>query len=204
MSDMHEQKIYDISQELFGCVVYPGDPSPCKNILSDMAEGTLYNLTSFSMCSHNGTHIDAPRHFIRDGKTVDALALTSTVGWAYVADHEGELTAEHARTILSEARARSPEAARRILLKGKTTVSEAAARVFAESDVVLVGNESQTVGPEQAPMQVHLILLGADVVLLEGIRLSAVPQGVYWLNAAPLSLGGCEGAPCRALLVAFS
>ena len=64
----------------------------------------------------------------------------------------------------------------------------------------LIGNESQTVGPEDAPMEVHKILLGADVVLLEGIRLSDVPEGVYFLNAAPLCLGGADGAPCRAIL----
>ena len=50
-------------------------------------------------------------------------------------------------------------------------------------------------------MAVHLILLGADVLLLEGAVLSHVPEGVYFLTAAPLKLGGCEGAPCRALLM---
>ena len=50
-------------------------------------------------------------------------------------------------------------------------------------------------------MEVHLIMLGAKVVLLEGIRLADVPEGVYLLHAAPLNLGGAEGAPCRATLV---
>mgnify|MGYP002518949743 CR=1 FL=1 len=74
------------------------------------------------------------------------------------------------------------------------------ARVFAENGVDLIGNESQTVGPEDAPMEVHKILLGADVVLLEGIRLAEVPEGVYLLSAAPLALAGADGAPCRAIL----
>jgi arylformamidase len=73
--------------------------------------------------------------------------------------------------------------------------------MFAEAGVVLVGNESQTVGPEDAPMAVHRLLLGVGTVLLEGIRLSAVDEGVYFLNAAPLCLGGSDGAPCRALLI---
>ena len=73
--------------------------------------------------------------------------------------------------------------------------------MFADAGVLLVGNESQTVGPENAPMKVHLILLGAEVVLLEGIRLAKVPEGVYLLNAAPLNLGGADGAPCRAILL---
>ena len=67
----YEMKIYDISQEVFGCQVYPGDPTPKKRVISSMEKGDLYNLTAFSMCAHNGTHIDAPFHFIKYGKTVD-------------------------------------------------------------------------------------------------------------------------------------
>ena len=53
----YEMKIYDISQEVFGCQVYPGDPTPKKRVISSMEKGDLYNLTAFSMCAHNGTHI---------------------------------------------------------------------------------------------------------------------------------------------------
>ena len=200
---MKSVKIYDISQEVFGCVVFPGDPAPKKQTLSSMAEGGLYNLTALSMCAHNGTHIDAPYHFINDGKTVDELALSSMIGWAFVAECDGILTAKDAEKILATAAKLSADAAKRILLKGKTTVSRDAAQVFADAGVALVGNESQTVGPEDSPMEVHRILLGSDAVLLEGIRLQDVPEGVYWLNATPLSLGGCDGAPCRAVLVKF-
>ena len=91
---------------------------------------------------------------------------------------------------------------KRILLKGDVEVSLEAAKVFASSDLLLLGNEPQTVGPEDAPMQVHLILLSANVVLLEGIRLAEVSQGIYLLNAAPLNLSGADGAPCRAILIA--
>jgi arylformamidase len=194
-------RIYDVTQELFGCVVFPGDPAPKRQILSSMKEGALYNLTALSMCAHNGTHVDAPHHFIEDGKGVDEIPLSKTVGWAYVAEHEGEVGAMDATDILNRARAISPEAAKRILLKGHLTVTEAAAEVFAAEGIELLGNESQTVGPEDKPRNVHLILLGAEVVLLEGIRLGEVEEGVYFLFAAPLCLGGADGAPCRAVLV---
>ena len=194
-------KIYDISQELFSCVVFPGDPAPKREVLSSMQNGALYNLTALSLCAHNGTHVDAPYHFIRDGKTVDELPLDKTVGWAYVSHEEGSLSAEDAKRILGNAANAHPKAAKRILLGGRVTVTEEAARVFAEAKIDLVGNESQTVGPEDAPMQVHLTLLGADVVLLEGIRLGDVPAGVYLLSAAPISLAGSDGAPCRAILI---
>lgn len=195
-------KIYDISQEVFGCKVFPGDPAPERKVLSTMENGALYNLTAFSMCAHNGTHVDAPFHFINDGKTVDAVCLEAFVGMAYVAEHLGIVSAGDAANILSAAKARNPEAAKRILIKGAAVVSEEAAMVFANAGIALLGNESQTVGPENAPMAVHLILLGAGVVLLEGIRLAEVPEGVYFLNAAPLNLSGADGAPCRALLIA--
>jgi arylformamidase len=194
-------KIYDISQELFGCAVFPGDPAPKREVLSSMKEGALYNLTALSLCAHNGTHIDAPYHFIKDGKMVEELPLSKTVGMAYLSQESGDITAEDAHRILKAAANANPEAAKRILLGGKVTVTEEAALVFANAGIDLLGNESQTVGPENAPMQVHLTLLGADVVLLEGIRLGDIPTGVYLLSAAPISLAGSDGAPCRAILI---
>ena len=194
-------KIYDISQEVFGCQVYPGDPAPKRETLSLMEKGDLYNLTAFSMCAHNGTHIDAPFHFIKDGKTVDALCLQSVVGMAYVAEHNGILNCSDAEKIIEKAKEQSPEAAKRILIKGDAEVSLEAAKVFASAEILLLGNESQTVGPQDAPMAVHQTLLGADVILLEGIRLAQVREGVYLLNAAPLNLSGADGSPCRALLI---
>ena len=191
--------IYDITQELFSCVVYPGDPSPVREVLADMGKGDIINLTAFSMCAHNGTHLDAPAHFIEDGKTIDELDPAAYLGDCFVVRHEGDVTAANAVAILQKAAA--VNASERILIAGKATVTEAAARVFSEAGIKLLGNESQTVGPETAPMAVHLILLGADVVLLEGVVLTNVPEGKYFLTAAPLNLGGCEGAPCRAMLV---
>lgn len=194
-------KIYDISQEVFGCQVYPGDPAPERNVLSSMEKGEVCNLTAFSMCAHNGTHIDAPFHFIKDGKSVDAICLEAFVGMAYVAEHHGIVFGKDAAEIIEKAQVQNPEAAKRILIKGSAEVSLEAAKVFASSGILLLGNESQTVGPEDAPMAVHQMLLGANVILLEGIRLSGVSEGVYFLSAAPLNLYGADGSPCRAVLL---
>ncbi len=194
-------KIYDISQEIFNCTVYPGDPLPKKEILSSMDGGDNYNLTAFYMCAHNGTHIDAPYHFINDGNTVDNIVLSKMVGLAYVAEHSGDLTADDASEILKKANAANSESAKRILIKGSATVTLEAAEVFCKANIDLIGNESQSVGPEKAPMAVHKLLLGAEVVLLEGVRLENISEGVYFLNAAPLSLAGSDGAPCRAILI---
>ena len=189
-------KLYDISQEVFSCAVYPGDPVPEMQALHRISDGEVYNLTAFSMCAHNGTHIDAPAHFLKDGATVEKMDLDIFVGPCYVARHTGDVTAADAGRILQAA-----GGAQRLLLAGDLSVTEEAARVFAAADLKLLGNEGQTVGPVDAPMQVHLILLQRGIALLEGIVLSDVPEGRYFLSAAPLKLAGCEGAPCRAYLL---
>ena len=194
-------KIYDISQEVFGCEVYPGDPRPERTVLKSMEKGEVYNLTAFNMCAHNGTHIDAPLHFIKDGKTVDEISLEAVVGMAYVAEHQGVVTGEDAAEIIKKAKDKDPESAKRILVKGDVEISLEAAKVFASGGVLLLGNEPQAIGPQNAPMAVHLELLGANVILLEGIRLAEVSEGVYFLNTAPLNLAGADGAPCRSILV---
>lgn len=194
-------KLYDISQEIFSCKVFPGDPAPKKNTVLSIERGDMCNLTEFSMCAHNGTHIDAPRHFINDGEAVDELPLESVVGRAYVVHLDGDIRESDARRILADAESVDNESAHRILIGGDITVTAEAARVFAEYGVCLVGNEAQTVGDADSPREVHMILLGAGCVLLEGIRLSGVPSGVYTLSCAPLCLAGADGAPCRAVLI---
>ena len=189
-------KIYDISQEVFSCEVYPGDPKPEKQTLCATENGDLYNLTAFSMCAHNGTHIDAPFHFLEEGKTVDQMDLDVFVGDCYVARHNGDVTAADAVAILQKA-----EGISRILIAGPLTVTAEAAEVFANSGICLLGNEGQTIGPEDAPMQVHKILLEKNIALLEGVVLADIPEGRYFLSAAPLNLAGTDGAPCRAYLI---
>ena len=196
-------KIYDISQEVFTCEVYPGDEAPFMREVCRMKQGDFINLTSFSMCAHNGTHVDAPFHFVDGGKTVEMIPLEKTVGLCYVAEFDGSLSAEDAVRILESAAAEdsSGEAARRILLKGEAEVTPSAAEAFADAGIFLIGVESQSVGEAGKPAAVHELLLGREVVLLEGVRLSSVKEGKYLLNAAPIALGGSDGAPCRAILI---
>ena len=189
-------KLYDISQEVFSCAVYPGDPVPEKQTLCATAKGDICNLTAFSMCAHSGTHIDAPFHFLDEGKTVEQLDLSVFVGDCFLARHRGDVTAADAENIL-----RRSGGAERILIAGEATVTLEAARVFANGNLLLLGNESQSVGPMDAPMAVHLALLGRGVALLEGLVLTNIPEGRYLLNAAPLNLAGADGAPCRAILI---
>ena len=197
-------KIYDISQEVFGCAIYPGDPQPIRDVKLRIKDGAICNLTAFEMCAHNGTHVDAPYHFLDSEETIDRVPLEKFIGYAYVAEHDGDITAETAEKILSDAKTADIRAYERILVKGNAVMTKEGAEVFAKANIKLFGNESQTVGPLEAPMEVHLIMLGAKIVLLEGVRLAEVPKGVYLLNAAPINLGDSDGAPCRAVLIDFA
>ena len=189
-------KLYDISQEVFSCAVYPGDPKPQRQQLRSTARGDLYNLTAFSICAHNGTHVDAPFHFLREGRTVEQLDLDVFVGDCFLARHRGDVTAADAVDILLRS-----GGAERLLIAGRATVTPEAAERFAGAGLRLLGCESQSVGPEHAPMAVHLTLLGRGIALLEGLVLRDLPEGRYLLSAAPLNLAGADGAPCRAILI---
>ena len=117
-------KIYDISQELFGCAVYPGDPQPERFVTLNIKNGDVCNLTAFKMCAHNGTHVDAPFHFYADGKTIDQVDLDRFIGWAYVAERDGDISADDAKNILKAAKD-----CERILVKGKAVVKIGRAHV---------------------------------------------------------------------------
>lgn len=177
-------KFYDITQELFSGHVYPGDTPPTFRQVQSIANGDPCNLTDISMCSHNGTHVDAPTHFLQEGNNIDQLPLEIFIGPALVADSV-PTTSEQLAGIT------------RLLLKGENALTEADASLLCSSNLQLIGVEPQSVGSPK----VHRMLLSAGIVLLEGLVLSQVPPGHYTLIAPPLKLGGLEGAPCRAILI---
>lgn len=78
-------KLIDISQEILSCRVFSGDSAPRGERISSMEQGSVYNLSQLFMGAHNGTHVDAPLHFIKDGKTVDEMPSEIFVGDCFVA-----------------------------------------------------------------------------------------------------------------------
>ncbi len=195
-------KIYDISQELINSNIYPGDPRPKLETIKDI-NNDLYNLSLLHMCVHNGTHIDAPLHFIKDGNDVNQIDVNKFIGLCYVVSFNGIMSEDDAEKIIKKIKITNIEASRKLLLKGNTIVSSAAAKVFVKHNLDLVGTELLSVGDINAPMEVHKILLTKQIVLLEGIRLSNVHDGVYFLNCAPLAIANADGSPCRAILIKF-
>ncbi len=203
---------YDISVPVKpGLPTWPGDPPLILERYLKMEEGAEANATRFAASVHIGTHIDAPRHFLPEGATVDAIPLEQLIGPAWVID----LTA--CPTINAQAlqEANIPPQAQRLLFKTRNealwqtpgfrqdyvAITPDGAQWLADRGVRVVGIDYLSVAPFEDPAPTHRILLGAGMVLIEGLYLAEVPPGPYTLYCLPLRLQGAEGAPARAILV---
>ena len=189
--------IHDISNGLLEAPVYPGDPAPRLHRLKELENGDDCNLTALYACSHAGTHVDAPSHFIEGGSTVGELDPALFIGPCRVAAvFDPILTGAHIDAL--------PLAGvRRLLLKGfgKSVLSRSAAYALAAEDIRLIGIDMPSIAAPGEEAEVHRALLSAGIIILEGLRLSSVQSGDYTLIAPPVLVGGAEGAFCRALLI---
>lgn len=201
-------KIYDISLPVFdGMPVYPGDPEVRVEAVSCIEEGADTNLSLLRFGSHTGTHVDAPRHFLKEGLTVDRLPLDHLMGPATVVEVQGgtDITREslagiqlgHPSRLLLKA---NPEWSGSEFDPGYKSLTEDAARYLVERGVVLVGIDAFSIERLKGTGNVHRVLLEQGVVILEGIDLHAVPAGEYELICLPLRIREGDGAPARAVL----
>ena len=188
-----KMRVIDITQELFSCKVYPGDMAPTFERVKTI-DPDNYNLTNIALCVHNGTHIDAPKHFFADGKAIHELDLSVFFGKCTVVEFHGVVGENDIAAVLDNCH-------ERLLLKGICELSDSGAYALANSHVKLIGVESQSVGNADHPLGVHMILLEREIIPLEGLDLSAVEPGKYLLSAFPISLEGSDGAPVRAVLL---
>ena len=188
-------KIWDITRELLSSPPYPGDPPPVLHTLSHTAYGDVFTVSELHCCTHAGTHLDAPLHCFPDGEDVASLAPERLVGECTVMSFDGILLGDEAERLLPRL------SAPRLLLRGRAELSGSAAFVLAGAGLQLLGVESASAASATAETAVHRELLGAGVLLLENLDLSQVPDGRYFLFAAPLKLAGAEAAPVRAFLI---
>lgn len=187
-------KIYDISKELFAASVYPGDPSPKKESFCTIAQAGC-NVTVLTLGSHNGTHMDAPLHFVEGGRAMDQLDLEKCVGKCRVVRAQGKLTPEWVEDVLAGG-------VERLLVAGEIEMTLEAAKKMTALGLDFLGVESMTVGPlggDTGP--IHRELLGHEVVILEACVLAGVPEGEYLLVCQPLKMAGLDGSPARPLLL---
>lgn len=186
-------QIYDISQELFSGEVFPGDLQPYRHQVCSISHGDTYNLSNVTMCVHNATHIDAPYHFLENGKAVDKVDLKKCIGEATVVEYDGVISSETIQTL-------SQTCHPRLLIKGNGIITLSAAKALVDNNFMLIGVAKQTIGEGEEINAVHEVLLKNEIVILEGLVLDHVSIGDYMLCAAPLKLANCDGSPCRAVL----
>jgi arylformamidase len=208
------ETIYDISVTLgAGAVDWPGLPPYCRELIADMKTGAAIDVSKLTLVCHVGTHVDTPAHFIRNGKNMDQYPIERWILPAQVVrikDKEAVRSAE-----LKHLDIRPGEA---LLVKTENSmIGRVASGVFSEKYVYispeaadfLVSKKVGLLGIDYAGVDsfplgdapIHSKLLGADMLLLEGINLKDVPEGRYTLFCLPLKVSGAEGSPARAVLV---
>ena len=188
-------QIFDISKEIFSAKVYPGDPVPEYERVKEIEKGAPCNLSMVRAGSHSATHVDAPFHFCKNGRTIEKLELQKCIGKCAVIEKSGKITADEVHAVLEKT------ALKKLLIKGKAEITVEAAQAMAEEKLDLLGVEAFTVGTQETSAAVHKTLLESEIVIVESLDLSAVPAGMYFLFAAPIKYGGLDGAPCRAILL---
>jgi arylformamidase len=207
-------KIHDISLPLSeSLVVWPGDPPVRITQPSHLDRGDEYTVSRLELGAHVGTHVDAPAHFVRGGASVDRLALELLVGPAQVV-HVPEaavLTGEVLDGLSI------PPDTDRLLFRTRNSerwaegmggfhedyvgFTNAGARWMVARGLKLVGIDYLSISSYDDLMPPHRTLLGAGVIVVEGLDLRGVAPGAYQLVCLPLKLMGGDGAPARAILI---
>jgi arylformamidase len=194
-----------------GMVHWPGDPAPRFERVMTIARGDPADVSVLAMSAHTGTHIDAPRHFLRGQAGVDEVPLQAMIGAARVIairDPEAITAAELRRhrirrgeRVLFRTRNSDRSWDRRRFTKNFVAVSRDAADLLAARRVLAVGVDYLGVGvPGPEGHEVHRILGRAGVYIIEGLLLAQVRPGRYDLCCLPLRIADGDGAPARAAL----
>ncbi len=208
-------RIHDISVSVrTGGLIYPGNPAISITPQQAISQGAGANVSRVDLGSHTGTHVDAPKHFFDDGAGVDALSLDVLIGPCRLLAFADSVTS------IGEAELRAHDLAgvTRVLLKTRnsawlasgstefhpdyTYVAPDGADYLVALGVKLVGVDYLSVEQfHSGHHRTHLALLGAGVVIVEGLLLSEPSAGDYQLVCLPVKLAGLDGAPARAVLI---
>jgi arylformamidase len=208
-------KIFDISLTIFPDLpVWPDDPPVELELIESMDAGADANVSRLSAGVHTGTHVDAPHHFLNDGRTIEQLPLDVLTGPCYVTQlPDGveaitataldgmSLPANTTRILFGTSNSRFWSRGEKEFQEDFVAVAEDGARWLVDRGIRLVGVDYLSVAPFGDSVPTHTVLLRAGVVVVEGLDLSAVPRGFYDLYCLPLKLLGSDGAPARAILI---
>lgn len=207
-------KIYDISLPIHPEMpVWPGDPPIELSRLESISAGSDANVSRIACGVHIGTHVDAPLHFIDGGATIGELDLNTLIGRVHVLDCRGTdritadllermgITKRARRLIFKTDNSQLWEEERQDFYEDFVAVEPDAAEWLVDRGVQLVGIDYLSIAPYHASVPTHQILLGAGIVVIEGLNLASVQPGRYTLYCLPIKLLDCEGAPARVILL---
>jgi arylformamidase len=206
-------KIYDITVPIQRDMpVYEGDPGVKIDAWSAFANGDSSNVSILNFGAHTGTHVDAPAHFIEGARRIDALPLEVLIGVARVIrvpDDATEITTEFiAQSDLDGVErivfhTRNSSFWDGSFRKDFTHLTPEAAQMLVDGGIKLVATDYLSIEKfHSGHHRTHLTLLSHNVVIVEGLNLSGVPEGDYELICLPLKIadGAGDGAPARAVL----
>lgn len=204
-------KIYDISWQISSAITGYKDKKvvnfhPAKSFYADGVRET-----TITMSAHTGTHVDAPSHFARDGKTIDQIELSSMVGKAKVFDMSAVsdgITRDHLENLQIDAGDivlfKTVNSAMQAIDKFKPNfifLEVSGAQLLVDRKVRAVGIDYLGIERGQLDHLTHNLLFKHDITIIEGLRLQDIPQGTYFLCCLPLYTIGIEAAPARAILI---
>ena len=207
--------IYDISLTISSKLpVWPGDPALELEQIESMDKGAHANVTRISASVHLGTHVDAPHHFLNDGRTVENLPLDVLTGPCYVVQlpdgieaitsevlERTEITHDMHRVLFGTRNSHLWARGESTFQKNFVAITEDGAEWLVERGLQLVGVDYLSVAPFGESVPTHTVLLKAGIVVVEGLNLSQIVRGFYDLYCLPLKLAGSDGAPARAILI---
>lgn len=207
-------KIHDISMLIEpDMMVYKdsADKKPKFHNAQNHKTSVAYE-TKVNLDIHCGSHIDMPLHMIENGKTMDDFDITRLITPCKVFDlsylESPVITASDIEDLPIEKKDF-------IIFKTKNSfydkakgfdynfvyVDESAARVLKEKRINGVGIDSLGIERSQKNHMTHKLLLGADIIILEGLELKEILEGSYELIALPIKIKGTEGSWVRAVLI---
>lgn len=204
-------EIYDISVSLSTKMpVFPGQPKFKREFISEITKGKNSNVSKITMTSHTGTHVDSPYHFIQDGNTIEEIKFSSIIGFTKVFEINSS------KVGIEEIRNLKIDKGDIILFKTSNSklwemedfsyeyvyITPEAATYLAQKKVHAVGIDyiiPEALDDPKRP--VHHILLGQNIILIEGLNFTNVPPGEYILVCLPLKIFGNDAAPARAILL---
>ncbi len=191
---------------------WPGDPECHITKAEDMEEGAVCNLTHLNLSAHTTTHMDAPRHFIADGQTMEQMPLDAVIGPCRVIELPGvtdqitpadlePLDLQTGERLLFKTRNSTRSWALDHFDRDFISIRADAARHLVECGIQTVGVDYLSIsGFEKDVVETHQVILGANIWVIEGLNLADITPGDYELLCLPLKIQGADGAPCRALL----